>query len=286
MTKRLVVFGDSFAADYRNFIKRAINNFGKMQGIHGRLYECLQKFHGNEVQHYSWTEMLSDRLGLSEVTYYSESGTSTHFTICRIFEYLMKDYRNDDVILVIMTEESRSPIYNEDIPAFQKCAVNLSIFNIDNIKRDRNKYGVDFFNDIYPSIDFHKGFHKLIAADPMESIDTYSLLMTLRSLPNRVVVVPMSDFHLNSPYDSLQFDPNQDKFFIGQSLIKVSLDEIAPLTVQEYFKDSDGIDLRFNHLSYCNHVAISEMIAECIAFKDISRFDVSRCHKNVVNPLQ
>lgn len=282
---RIVAFGDSYAADYSVEAERLRND-------DPTTYEQMVKFHlakGNmeTFSTYCWVNMLSDMLGVNGVTFYSKIGTSIQYTMVKLFEYIISDYDQNDIIIVCLTDPTRSPIVNDDCSWFHICASMLSSYAIHRLKGMVAEPG-SFQDNLKQGIAFHEQYHLGLAVDGGYSTDVYCLTDYLMSLPNTVVVLGTTDEIKNTKYDSLCLKNCNNKFFIRDTLIDVNLNEFSisggkRLTKSEYFKQAGGYDLRFNHLSYENHVKLAEMVGSCILHGDVSEFDVTRFTKNILN---
>lgn len=278
---RLIVFGDSYAANYHDVVRDySADHYEKHLAFFDDMYDG--------VIPESWIEVIARKLKLSSIQYYSLIGSSIHYTMTKFIEYYLYDYRETDVIVISVTDLSRSPIVNNDV-MFPTSSHAFSVYS-EWLNRFSNFDSVQNIRQIYKN--FHQKYHMTLDTKIGEiPTDIHSFILTLLGLPNVVVMTTIGSSYFDTFMSTVDMTKYKSKYYIEQSLGSISFNEYGydtryndgtKLTYLSFIERYDGIDYRFNHISGCNHLVLGEMISECVCYDDIHKFDPNRFHKEII----
>lgn len=215
---RLVIFGDSFAAE--------------------------------RPDSEAWPKLLAEKYGVP-AKYYSFPATNIEYTSIKLFQYLETDYKEDDIIVLVLTSSARAPIVHDDYYPSWAPMYKFSLLDPDFLENLGNKHVTQHMNE-------HKQYYETWQRyfNPLIHQSTcYFITKTVNSLPNKKLV--LSGFS-----DS---DPKITKTAIdchpGGNLFDISCLEYEDNYTVEGFR---GRDKRANHLSPENHYIMLDYVYSCL----------------------
>lgn len=232
---RLVIFGDSFARIYKH-----------------------------RLQENRWQASLATRLGVAKIVSYAEEGTSLFYSLQALNNYIINDYKKDDVIVFIVTSWTRFPVLHQ--------GVNV------NIQSQANTLAYDFGDAEIPMPTYFKENLEtlMFLVNNMVTKENHGMYMRcvdaiLKSLENKYIILDAFDnskYYNLHPYDKNNFnlfDVSENEFRLDQSVTDV------------YLRQDD----RVNHLSPVNHLILGKLLYTYFS-EDSYTFSVDRFKKGIV----
>lgn len=251
-SKRLIVFGDSFASLLLNVpVER---NKGTI-----------------------WFVELAKHLGL-ELKNYAYPGSSFEYSLREFGNYISTiEYREDDIIIFVLTSQFRSPILSDEIPP--NYAGYLTAFLDGSLAKDHPAYSHYYKNkEMYESLYLN---HDRRLADTQRK----NLILALKSIPNFSVLMTAfeSSYDVSERNDVNKLCKSDDGFLlIPTNLYSICEDEIIDAGFIEFRNHFNG-DNRNCHLCNTNNAILAKQIYSCIENKTEKCFDASEYKKQFIS---
>lgn len=245
---RIVVFGDSYATAHNSFQEKTEN--------------C-------------WTNIISKKYN-SQIEYYSENGSSLDYTAVKFYEYLDSQYREDDIIIVVLTSMNRLPIVHKNFDpkwsAITKFAIESQEFA--SFMCNKNPYFSHYLEKISPYVDVWDSYFN---PEVYKSL-CFLLSKTIETLPNKKII--LSAF------------PESDILISDHSITCKPSGFLKKITENEFIDNApywDGIgvpkpDSRVNHISEVNHNILAEYAYRFLE-GDRSDINYSEYKVNFLDPI-
>jgi hypothetical protein len=148
---RLVVFGDSFVS----------HEF---------------KFREDDDSPQLWTERLAHKLNLPLVVH-ALGGTNLNWSLLNFMKYLKSDYREDDIIIFIVTNGSRLPYVHEDFPPKNSMIGHFAVqFGNKDRVTDELGTGIVAWAKYY-NVEIHHA-HTMLLRQTLQSLPNSKLLLS------------------------------------------------------------------------------------------------------------
>jgi len=249
MSKKLVIFGDSFSA------------FG---------VGMSEKDTSGNI----WFLELAKKLNL-EIKNYSHGGSSLEFSLREYGKYLSSHhYDEQDIIIFVLTSMYRSPILVDDIEPHY--ASYLTSFIDGSLPKEHPAYAhYEEHKIMYTSIYLN------FSLDLAHSLRK-TLVLSLKYLPNECIVIPAfeSSIHFYNDMNHI-FSSTDNCVIIKEDLYTISENEYKNSTYLEYRNFFKG-DIRNCHLCNTNNLILADQIHDCIVNKSNKYFDTTKYKKDFI----
>lgn len=249
MSKKLVIFGDSFSS----------------LGI--GMSEADSS--GNV-----WFSELAKKLKL-DIKNYSHGGTSIEFSLREYGKYISShDYDEQDIIIFVLTSIYRSPILSDKIESHY--ASYLTSFMDGSLPKEHPAYAhYEKNKEMYTSI--HLNF-SVELANSLRKI----LALSLKYLPNQSIVIPAFESSLDTHNDINHiFSSTKNCVLVKENLYDISENEYKNCKYLEYRNFFKG-DIRNCHLCNTNNLILADQIHDCIVNKSNKYFDATKYKKDFI----
>lgn len=199
---------------------------------------------------HAWPRLLGQKYGV-ETVYHALSATPIEFTSTKFHEYLQNDYREDDILVVVLTSSGRAPIVHKNYFHAWSAMYKFCLLEPDLLEKIGDEHLINHMNA-------HKQYYEtwLEYFNPMIHQATCHLIArTVNSLPNKKLV--LSGFK------------DSDPKIIGTSVECHPGGNLFDLSCLEYDDDYNlesfrGFDVRANHFSPENHTVMLDYVYSCL----------------------
>lgn len=225
---RLVIFGDSFAAE--------------------------------RPEPHAWPKLLASKYEVP-VKYYSFPATNIEFTSTKLYEYLETDYRDDDIIVLVLTSSARAPIVHDEYYPSWSPIYKFMLYDPDLISKMNMPALSKHMEEHLPYYEtwqrfFNPAIHRSIC---------YMIERTIASLPNKKLILSgFEDSDSQNQIVKMSCHPEGNLFAVSEQeyIHKVGIESFR------------GKDFRANHLSSDNHIILANYIYNCLEVEYTSLSDV------------